>query len=116
MVLEAEIQAAQEQIHNAKAVGNSEAADDYQDRLTQLEIKMKLLMLQVQTGQLTMEGYCKAVNARVDKDKQLAIQLNRLGLRTEAAKAMKRCKIMAAEMKEVEEAMAAQGDEDEEEE
>ncbi|KAG0082450.1 Coiled-coil and C2 domain-containing protein 1B [Podila epicladia] len=116
MVLEAEIQAAQEQIHNANAVGNSEAADDYQDRLTQLEIKMKLLMLQVQTGQLTMEGYCKAVNARVDKDKQLAIQLNRLGLRTEAAKAMKRYKIMAAEMKEVEEAMAAQGDEDEEEE
>ncbi|KAG0335633.1 Coiled-coil and C2 domain-containing protein 1B [Podila horticola] len=116
MVLEAEIQAAQEQIHNAKAVGNSEAADDYQDRLTQLEIKMKLLMLQVQTGQLTMEGYCQAVNARVDKDKQLAIQLNRLGLRAEAAKAMKRYKIMAAEMKEVEEAMAAQGDEDDEEE
>lgn len=116
MVLEAEIQAAQEQIHNAKAVGNSEAADDYQDRLTQLEIKMKLLVLQVQTGQLTMEAYCKTVNARVDKDKQLAIQLNRLGLRAEAAKAMKRYKIMAAEMKEVEEAMAAQGDEDEEEE
>ncbi|KAF9212034.1 Coiled-coil and C2 domain-containing protein 1B [Podila verticillata] len=100
MVLEAEIQAAQDQIHNAKA----------------LEIKMKLLVIQVQTGQLTMEAYCKTVNARVDKDKQLAIQLNRLGLRTEAAKAMKRFKIMAAEMKEVEEAMAAQGDEDEEEE
>ncbi|KAG0037758.1 Coiled-coil and C2 domain-containing protein 1B [Podila clonocystis] len=116
MVLESEIQAAQEQIHNAKAVGNSEAADDYQDRLTQLEIKMKLLMLQVQTGQLTMEGYCQAVNARVDKDKQLAIQLNRLGMRTEAAKAMKRYKIMATEMKEVEEAMAAQGDEEDEEE
>ncbi|KAG0340265.1 Coiled-coil and C2 domain-containing protein 1B [Podila humilis] len=112
-VLDAEIEAAQDQIHNARAVGNSEAEDDFQDRVTQLEVKKKMLELQVQTGQLTIDGYCKAVYARLEKDKQLALLLNRLGLRTEAAKAMKRFKAMTMEMKEIEAAMAAQGDDEE---
>ncbi|KAF9418758.1 hypothetical protein BGZ94_009611, partial [Podila epigama] len=96
MVLEAEIQAAQEQIHSAKAAGNSDAEEEGQDRLTQLEIKCRL-----------------AVKARMELDKKLAVQLKRLGMLTEAGRALKRYKTMAAEMKEVEEAMAAQGEEDE---
>ncbi|KAF9960873.1 hypothetical protein BGZ72_005543 [Mortierella alpina] len=110
-VLEHEIQEAQRLIHDAKAVGNSEAAEEHQDRLTQLEIKMKLLVLQVQTGQLTMEAYCKAVNDRIVQDKKLAIELKKLGMVPEAKRALARSKIMAQEMKEVEEAMAAQDDE-----
>ncbi|KAF9574176.1 hypothetical protein EC968_007271 [Mortierella alpina] len=110
-VLEHEIQEAQRMIHEAKAVGNSDGAEEYQDRLTQLEIKMKLLVLQVQTGQLTMEAYCQAVNARILKDKKLAIEFKKLGMMPEARRALERSKIMAHEMKEVEEAMAAQEDE-----
>ncbi|KAG0233085.1 hypothetical protein BGX31_004943, partial [Mortierella sp. GBA43] len=114
MVLESEIQLAQQMIQSANAAGNSEAAEELQDRLTQLEIKLKLLVLQVQTGQLTMDVYCQAVNARIEKDKKLAIDLKRLGMLTEAKKALARYKVMAQEMKEVEEAMAAQEEEGEE--
>ncbi|KAG0328653.1 Coiled-coil and C2 domain-containing protein 1B [Dissophora globulifera] len=113
MVLESEIQHAQQMVHDARAVGNSDAADEHQDRLTQLEIKMKLLVIQVQTGQLTMDGYCQAVNARIAKDKKLAIEFKRLGMLPEAKRALGRSKIMAQEMKEVEEAMAAQAAEGE---
>ncbi|KAF9100620.1 Coiled-coil and C2 domain-containing protein 1B [Mortierella sp. GBA35] len=115
MVLESEIQIAQQMVHDAKAVGNAEAAEEYQDRLMQLEIKMKLLVLQVQTGQLTMEAYCQVVNGRIAKDKRLAIELRRLGMVPEAKRALGRSKIMTQEMKEVEEAMAAQGENEEEE-
>lgn len=116
MVLESEIQIAQSMVHDAKAVGNAETADEYQDRLMQLEIKMKLLVLQVQTGQLTMDVYCQAVYGRIAKDKKLAVELRRLGMVPEAKRALGRSKIMTQEMKEVEEAMAAQGEEDEEQE
>ncbi|KAK3836094.1 MAG: hypothetical protein JOS17DRAFT_536050 [Linnemannia elongata] len=116
MVLESEIQIAQSMIHDARAVGNAEAAEEYQDRLMQLEIKMKLLVLQVQTGQLTMDVYCQSVYGRIGKDKKLAVELRRLGMVPEAKRALGRSKIMAQEMKEVEEAMAAQGEEDGEEE
>ncbi|KAF9542077.1 Coiled-coil and C2 domain-containing protein 1B [Mortierella hygrophila] len=114
MVLESEIQIAQSMIHDARAVGNAEAAEEYQDRLMQLEIKMKLLVLQVQTGQLTMDVYCQSVYGRIGKDKKLAVELKRLGMVPEAKRALGRSKIMTQEMKEVEEAMAAQGEEDEE--
>ncbi|KAK5822480.1 hypothetical protein F5H01DRAFT_410754 [Linnemannia elongata] len=116
MVLESEIQIAQSMIHDARAVGNAEGAEEYQDRLMQLEIKMKLLVLQVQTGQLTMDVYCQSVYDRIGKDKKLAVELRRLGMVPEAKRALGRSKIMAQEMKEVEEAMAAQGEEDEEQE
>ncbi|KAI7831377.1 hypothetical protein BC939DRAFT_498827 [Gamsiella multidivaricata] len=116
MVLESEIQRAQQMVHDARAVGNKEAAEEHQDRLTQLEIKMKLLVLQVQTGQLTMDAYCQTVNARIEKDKKLAMEFKRLNMLPEAKRALTRYMIMAKEMKEVEEAMAAQGEGDEEEE
>ncbi|KAG0253282.1 Coiled-coil and C2 domain-containing protein 1B [Mortierella polycephala] len=116
MVLENEIQATQKMIHDAKAVGNNEVAEEYQDRQAQLEIKMKLLVLQVQTGQLTMEAYCERVKDRIGKDKRLAIELKKLGMVSEAKRALMRSKVMENEMKEVEEAMAAQGDEDDDEE
>ncbi|KAF9353320.1 Coiled-coil and C2 domain-containing protein 1B [Mortierella sp. AD094] len=108
MVLESEIQQAKQMIHDARAVANSEAAEEYQDRLTQLEIKMKLLVIRVQTGQLTMDGYCQSVNERIAKDRALAVEFKRIGMIPEAKKALARSKIMAQEMKEVEEAMAAQ--------
>ncbi|KAF9906415.1 hypothetical protein EC991_000662 [Linnemannia zychae] len=113
MVLESEIQIAQQMIHDARAVGNAEAAEEYQDRLMQLEIKMKLLVLQVQTGQLTMDVYCRSVYDKITKDKKLAVELKRLGMVPEAMRALGRSKIMAQEMKEVEEAMAAEGEEQE---
>ncbi|KAF8932871.1 Coiled-coil and C2 domain-containing protein 1B [Dissophora ornata] len=113
MVLEQEIQQAQQMIHDARAVGNNDSAEEYQDRLTQLEIKMKLLVIQVQTGRLTMDMYCQAVNARIAKDKKLAVEFKRLGMLPEAKRALARFKTMAQEMKEVEEAMAAQGEDEE---
>jgi len=114
MVLESEIQQAQQMVRDANAAGNNDAAEEHQDRLTQLEIKMKLLVLQVQTGQLTMDVYCQTVHARIAKDKKLALDLKRLGMIAEAKKALARSKIMAEEMREVAEAMAAQGEEDDE--
>ncbi|KAF9975094.1 hypothetical protein BGZ65_008424, partial [Modicella reniformis] len=114
MVLESEIQQTQQMIQDAKTADNKDAVEEYQDRLVQLEIKLKLLVLQVQTGQLTMDAYCQAVNARIAKDKKLALDLKRLGMLSEAKKALARSKTMAQEMKEVEEAMAAQAEDDDE--
>ncbi|KAF9209390.1 hypothetical protein BGZ49_004695 [Haplosporangium sp. Z 27] len=114
MVLESEIQQAKQMIHDAQAVANNEAVEEYQDRLSQLEIKLKLLVIRVQTGQLTMDVYCQTVNERIAKDRALAIEFKKLGMLPEAKRALSRSKIMAQEMKEVEEAMAAQGEEEEE--
>ncbi|KAF9429900.1 Coiled-coil and C2 domain-containing protein 1B [Entomortierella beljakovae] len=112
VVLEYEIQRAKAMMQEAQSKGNNDAVEEYQDRLSQLEIKMQLLVIKVQTGQLTMDGYCQSVNERIKKDKNLAITLKRLGMTNEAMIALARSKKMEGEMKEVEEAMAAQaGDE-----
>ncbi|KAF9972570.1 Coiled-coil and C2 domain-containing protein 1B [Actinomortierella ambigua] len=107
-VLESEIEMAKQGIQAATAAGKTEEADGYQDRLMQLEVKMQLLVAQVQSGLLTMDQYCTKVKARMEKDKALALFFKKRQMLPEAKKALARFKIMQAEMKEVEEALAAE--------
>ncbi|KAL0089345.1 hypothetical protein F4703DRAFT_1840631 [Phycomyces blakesleeanus] len=82
------------------------------DRKQQLEIKMNMLIIQVQTGMLDMDTYLSAVQTRMDRDRQLAVlfkQHKRLDL---AKEALMRKKLMQDELTEAREAMAAQQNED----
>ncbi|KAG0255113.1 Coiled-coil and C2 domain-containing protein 1B [Actinomortierella ambigua] len=108
-VLESEIELAKQGIKTATAAGKTEQVDEYQDRLMQLEVKMQLLVVQVQSGLLTMDQYCARVKARMEKDKALALFFKKRQMILEAKKALGRLKIMQAEMKEVEDALAAEG-------
>ena len=81
--------------------------DDLTDRKNSLDIKQNLLVIQVQTGQLTMDKYLDQVRANITSCKKLALVLKKAGKLEEAKKALGRSKIMESEVKEVEEAMAS---------
>jgi hypothetical protein len=86
-------------------VGNKE---DLMDRKQALEIKMNMLVIQVQTGMLDMESYLNSVQKRMEQDRQLAIvfkKFNRLDL---AKAALVRKKIMQDELEEAKAAMEAE--------
>ncbi|KAI9023819.1 hypothetical protein CLU79DRAFT_748331 [Phycomyces nitens] len=89
-----------------------QTTDALLDRKQQLEIKMNMLIIQVQTGMLDMDTYLAAVQTRMDRDRQLAVlfkQHKRLDL---AKEALMRKKLMQDELTEAREAMAAQQEED----
>jgi hypothetical protein len=99
MVLEHEMKLAD------TVVGNKE---DLMDRKQALEIKMNMLVIQVQTGMLDMESYLNSVQKRMEQDRQLAItfkKFNRLDL---AKAALVRKKIMQDELEEARAAMEAE--------
>ncbi|KAI8884202.1 hypothetical protein K501DRAFT_248399, partial [Backusella circina FSU 941] len=100
MVLEHEMK-----LVDASTSGNKE---DLMDRKQALEIKMNMLVIQVQTGLLDMETYLSNVQKRMDEDRQLAIifkKFNRLDL---AKAALVRKKIMQDELEEARAAMEAE--------
>lgn len=81
--------------------------DDLTDRKNALEIKQNLLVIQVQTGQLTMDKYLDQVRISIVDCKKLALVFKKANKLDEAKKALGRSKIMEGEVKEVEEAMAS---------
>ncbi|KAI8140121.1 hypothetical protein BJV82DRAFT_228737 [Fennellomyces sp. T-0311] len=106
MVLEHEISLAT----NTLASGKLDAAtrDELVDRKQALDIKMNMLVIQVQTGVLDMDTYLQNVRKRMDQDRQLALifkKHNRLDL---AKVALTRKKIMQNEIDEATAAMAEQ--------
>ncbi|KAI9323183.1 hypothetical protein BX666DRAFT_1848096 [Dichotomocladium elegans] len=110
MVLEYEMNL----VNTALASGGVRAGvskEDLLDRRQALEIKMNMLVIQVQTGMLDMDTYIQNVRKRMDRDRQLALifkKHNRLDL---AKGALARKKIMQDEIEEAEAAMAAQEEE-----
>lgn len=84
----------------------AKAKEDLMDRKQALEIKMNMLVIQVQTGMLDMDTYLENVQKRMDADRRLAIifkKHNRLDL---AKAALVRKKIMQDELDEARAAMA----------
>ncbi|OZJ01965.1 hypothetical protein BZG36_05599 [Bifiguratus adelaidae] len=67
------------------------------DRKQALDIKINILVIQVQTGQLTMDAYLQQVESRLARDTQLALLFKKAGKLEMAARAMKRRKIMQKE-------------------
>ncbi|CAG8564590.1 2963_t:CDS:10 [Ambispora leptoticha] len=105
LVLEQEINLVNNQIASLQAQ-RKPVSDDLVDRKQALEIKMNLLIIQVQTGQLTMEKYLDQVKKSISSFKKLALFFKQAGKLDEAKRALARSKIMEKEIKEVEEAMA----------
>lgn len=79
--------------------------EDLMDRKQAIEIKMNMLVIQVQTGMLDMNTYLDSVQKRMDQDRRLALifkKHNRLDL---AKAALVRKKIMQDELDEAKAAM-----------
>lgn len=92
--------------HEIALVSKGSSKDDLIDRKQALEIKMNMLVIQVQTGMLDIETYLKDVEKRMEQDRRLAIVFkknNRLDL---AKAALTRKKIMQSEIDEARAAMA----------
>lgn len=114
MVLEHELTVINAQITTLTS-RNQPVPDDLTDRKQALDIKMNLLVVQVQTGLLTMDAYLKNVEERMEKDGKLAVTLKNAG-RTDLAKvALRRRKIMRDEVEEVRAALESGGMGEEEE-
>lgn len=117
MVLEHEINTVSAALSGGGAKSLTGAAkDDLMDRKQALDIKMNMLVIQVQTGMLDMDTYLDNVRKQMERDRQLALifkKHNRLDL---AKAALTRKKIMQNEVEEAAAAMAAGGMDGEEEE
>ncbi|OZJ02625.1 hypothetical protein BZG36_03831 [Bifiguratus adelaidae] len=84
--------------------------EEIADRKQALDIKINLLVIQVQTGQLTMDAYLRQVESRIARDIQLALLFKKAGNLELAARAMKRRKIMQEEVDEVKQAQVQEPD------
>ncbi|KAG2192975.1 hypothetical protein INT47_012295 [Mucor saturninus] len=87
------------------AMSGAKNKEEWMDRKQAIEIKMNMLVIQVQTGLLDMETYLANVQKRMEMDRRLAIvfkKYNRLDL---ARAALVRKKIMQDELDEARAAM-----------
>ncbi|ORX79251.1 hypothetical protein K493DRAFT_342720 [Basidiobolus meristosporus CBS 931.73] len=101
MVLEQELQLVQARISQSR-----QPADDLLDRQQALDIKMNMLVIQVQTGQLTMDGYLQQVREAIRSTKRLALIFKNHQNMELAKHALARIKTMSQEVEEAEKAMA----------
>ncbi|KAI9591033.1 hypothetical protein BDF19DRAFT_417542 [Syncephalis fuscata] len=79
-------------------------SDELRDRLQAVQIKLNMLVLQVQTGALTLPTYIQSVRQCADQTKQQAILFKRSNRMDKAREALNRLKIMQQEIAEVEQA------------
>ena len=104
MVLEMEQQQVEKQIlqyQRAKKV----VPEELTDKKSQIDIKMTMLILQVQNGTLSMEGYLDLLRKRIPIDKKLAIDYKKAGKLEWSKIALTRYQVMKDELSEAEAAM-----------
>jgi len=92
-VLEAELKRVEAQIQ--QNAGNKQ--EELLDLKQQIELKMNIILVQVQTGQLTQEDYVKKVIAKIAEEKDLARRLAQVK-RDWAKAALARAKMMEKEL------------------
>jgi len=68
------------------------------DRKQALELKMSILVIQVQSGQITPEKYVEMLQAKVSEERALAKKLVGLGKKEWARYPLSRAKIMETEI------------------
>lgn len=83
----------------------SKDKEDLMDRKQALEIKMNMLVIQVQTGMLDMDTYLGNVQKRMESDRRLAIVFKKHDRLDLARAALVRKKIMQDELDEARAAM-----------
>ena len=104
-VLDAEIKLLDEQIASYKA-RNAAVPDELTDRRQEVKLKMDLLLIQVQTQQLSLPVYIEQLKKKIIDEKQTAIRMRQAGRQEQARSALRRFKLMEKEVAEVEEAQA----------
>jgi hypothetical protein len=109
MVLENEIGL----VNSAISGCHGNVPDELMDQKQALEIKMNMLVIQVQTGGLTMEDYLANVEARMEQDKKSALIFKRAGRLDLAKQALRRKKVAQDEVEEAKAALAQQAEEEE---
>lgn len=75
--------------------------DDLEFRRGDYQLKLDLLVMMVQTGQLTPEGYADKLKECVGVQKKLALLFKSLGKMDMAAKVLMRIKLMEKEIAEL---------------
>ncbi|RKP04525.1 hypothetical protein THASP1DRAFT_33699, partial [Thamnocephalis sphaerospora] len=88
----------------ALLLANPRNSDETRDRLQAVQIKLNLLVVQVQTGTLTLAAYIADVRRCIDRTKQQALLFKRAGRSDKAREALARLRIMQEEVAEVEQA------------
>ncbi|KAI9493604.1 hypothetical protein BDB00DRAFT_872275 [Zychaea mexicana] len=107
MVLDYEINIANNALSSGKQV-DAATKEELMDRKQALEIKMNMLVIQVQTGVLDMGMYLSNVRKRMERDRQLALVFKKHHRLDLAKVALARKKIMQDEIDEATAAMAEQ--------
>jgi hypothetical protein len=95
-VMEAELAKTQQQIEAAKTAGQ-EVPLELELRAQQLNMKMEILVIQIQHGQVTVESYMEMLQKKVLDERALATKLKRAGKLEEAKQALMRAKLMERE-------------------
>jgi len=85
---------------NAFAAQKKPPPEDLVDRKQEIELKIKLLVLQVETGMLTQEAYVARLQAKIAEERNTARELAKLGKRDWAKMALARVKVMEKELSE----------------
>eukprot|EP01105_Mastigella_eilhardi_P017114 TRINITY_DN3936_c0_g1_i3.p1 TRINITY_DN3936_c0_g1~~TRINITY_DN3936_c0_g1_i3.p1 ORF type:complete len:510 (-),score=180.18 TRINITY_DN3936_c0_g1_i3:64-1593(-) len=96
-VLEWEQDRVTRQLAAAKVAGKA-LSEDMVVRKQDIEVKMQLLVIQVQTGKITPEGYIKMLEAAVKAEHEVARRLVGLGRKEQAVVPLQRVKIMQKEI------------------
>ena len=77
---------------------NTDEIESLEMRKQTIQIKMDILMLQIQTGKLTIEQYTENVQKKIAEEKKLAIQFRDQGKIDAAKLALVRMKLMEKEL------------------
>lgn len=96
-VLEYEKRKIEKEIEKLKQA-NRKIPEELSDRLSQVQLKLNLLMLQIETGQLTPEIYAQMLKREINTEKALAEKLKKQGKVDLAEEALRRAKIMEDEL------------------
>ena len=75
-----------------------EVPDELETRKTNIEIKIQILSIQVQTEQLTEEAYVELVQQKIAEEKELTKKYSSAGNKEAALLALTRAKIMTKEL------------------
>ncbi|KAI3650410.1 hypothetical protein MP228_003891 [Amoeboaphelidium protococcarum] len=87
-------------IAEQRTTRSGKSVDDLNDVKQRIDLKMNLLVIQVQTGQLTMEKYLAQLKQSIEDHKQMALRFKQLGNLDYARKALARIKVMQSEYEE----------------
>eukprot|EP01041_Mallomonas_annulata_P005978 gene5978-12055_t len=105
-VMDAEVEALQAKLTKQQSALSEEEKIDLSTRLTTIQVKLSILVNQVQNDELSLEDYLIMLKKRLEQDRLLAVYCNTHGKKQEAIAITKRIIITQKEIKGVEDAQS----------